>query len=105
MRFLALLSLVLAASADPPAAPDPPSPEEGQQARTDPHGDPLPDGAIARFGTLRLRHGERILALAFSPDGKALASGGVGATIRLWDAATGKELRRLHGHQGQVSAL
>jgi WD40 repeat protein len=59
-------------------------------------GDPLPPGAIARFGSVRLRHGQEPLGLGFSYDGKMLGS--IAATadaIRLWDVATGKELHRL----------
>lgn len=53
-----------------------------------------------------------VKALAFSPDGKIVASEtqeGISpfapGVIKLWDAATGKELRRLTGHQNRVSAL
>jgi WD40 repeat protein len=48
-----------------------------------------------------------VTALAFSPDGKLLASaGGFGESdIRLWDVATGKEIGRLEGHQSWVGAL
>jgi RNA polymerase sigma factor (sigma-70 family) len=72
----------------------------------DVHGDPLPPGARARAGTTRFRHGGPVLSLAYLARGKILASAGhVGwtradesahGTIRLWEAATGKELRRLH---------
>src|SRR5437899_1912584 len=44
------------------------------QARTDLHGDPLPDGALVRFGTLRWRHGGPVSFVAFTPDGKALVT-------------------------------
>ena len=39
-------------------------------------------------------HG-RCMSVAFSPDGKTLASGSVDRTIKLWDVATGKELATL----------
>src|SRR5438876_347089 len=66
--------------------------------RADRYGDPLPPGAIARLGTLRLRHQGRITHMAFSPDGKILASTGqFGTLVRLWDRGTGKEIRAISG--------
>ena len=38
-------------------------------------------------------HTEAVLAVAFSPDGKALASGSGDTTLRLWDLATQTPLR------------
>lgn len=46
-----------------------------------------------------------ILCLAFSPNGKVLASGEVDKKIRLWDTAAGKQLAVLEGHTKQVAAL
>jgi RNA polymerase sigma factor (sigma-70 family) len=74
-------------------------------ARTDRYGDPLPDGALVRMGTIRFRHAEGVTCFAFSPDGKTLVSGGHDYTLRLWDMATGKEVRRLLGHRGAVRNL
>jgi WD40 repeat protein len=67
------------------------------QARKDLFGDPLPLGALARFGTSRLCQGEAITALAFSPDGKLLASAGGRSGIRLWEVATGRSVAVLRG--------
>jgi WD40 repeat protein len=49
---------------------------------------------------LQIGHANEIYALAYSPDGQALAAGGSERTIRIWDASTG-ELRRLLA-QGQT---
>src|SRR5262249_38788910 len=43
---------------------------EPAKLKEDRFGDPLPDGAIARLGTLRFRHGDAIASIASSPDGK-----------------------------------
>jgi len=45
------------------------------------------------------------VALAFSPDGLALAVGGSDRVIRLWNVRTGKELGQLSGHQGAIASL
>ncbi|MBY0231097.1 MAG: hypothetical protein K2W96_17570 [Gemmataceae bacterium] len=41
-------------------------------------------------------HRHTVLHMAFSPDGKILASGGTVDCVRVWDAATGKPMYRLH---------
>ncbi len=56
-------------------------------------------------------HEEGSRGLAFSPDGRLLASGSGNnftsndATVRVWDIATGRELRRLEGHMSAVDAV
>src|SRR5437868_4043951 len=74
--------------------------EKGRSPRLDLYGDPLPPGALTRLSTVRLRHDHIVQALAFSPDGKTLASGGFDYTVRLWNLSSRQEIRRL----GQIHA-
>jgi RNA polymerase sigma factor (sigma-70 family) len=47
-----------------------------------------------------------VLALAFSPDGDLMATGGGGDhTIRIWDTQSGKELAHLLDHRGPICGL
>lgn len=76
--------LIHGAEADgPPADPQPP------------RAAPAEEVPIVRT----LEHGEQILGVAFSPDGKALASAGNGggALVKVWSTRTGKMLHKLGG--------
>ena len=63
--------------------------EPQPKAHTDTFGDPLPEHALARLGTGRLRHGDRIIAVGFLADGKRVLSADLHGA-RIWDVATGR---------------
>jgi RNA polymerase sigma factor (sigma-70 family) len=67
-------------------APEPPTPEAPEKR--------LPLGALARMGTTQLRHDDVVSVAIYTPDGKALLTAGRDKRVRMWDLATGKELRR-----------
>ncbi|MCZ7670264.1 MAG: hypothetical protein M5U34_25405 [Chloroflexi bacterium] len=55
----------------------------------------------------KLRHilkasNRAITRVAWSPDGRLLASASYDQTVRLWDAETGKEIREILGYSGSV---
>ena len=117
VRALAAASVVLLACAvgfgvtlteekkpsDPPPTKtaQPPAPEAKEA-----DGVPLPAGAVARLGSPHLRHGGWVYDIRFSADGKRIASVGSDNTVRVWDAATGKQqfvVRRMDGGFNRVA--
>jgi WD40 repeat protein len=50
-------------------------------------------------------HTAEVAAVAFSPDGKQLATASLDRTVRQWDAGTGKLVRSLTGHQDLVLSV
>jgi len=46
-----------------------------------------------------------VYSVAFSPDGKTLASGSGDNTIRLWDVGSGRLIRSMAGHAGPVHSV
>lgn len=66
----------------------------GAQPKQPPAADalPLPARALQRLGTAKLRHGSRILCLAYTSGVKTIVAGGGHDPVRVWDAETGKEI-------------
>jgi RNA polymerase sigma factor (sigma-70 family) len=69
-----------------------PSPAPAPMPKADRFGDPLPQNALARMGTLRGRH-TGIAYVACLPDGKSVVTASHNGTLRLWDTETAKEIR------------
>src|SRR5437868_14834005 len=68
---------------------------EQAQPGKDLYGDPLPNGAVLRLGTIHLRHAAEATCVSFAPDGKTIASASKDQTVAIWDAVTGEQLRSL----------
>src|SRR5437016_6431729 len=66
--------------------------------------DPLPPGAVARFGSSRLQDFTIDRSATFSPDGKLIATSGANSPICVWEVASGK-LVRTHPVRGSVFDL
>lgn len=50
-------------------------------------------------------HDGAVRAVAFSPDGSSVASGGKDKTVRIWDPRTGATVHVLRGHRERITSL
>ena len=50
-------------------------------------------------------HTSYVLSVAFSPDGKMLASGSQDKTVILWDVMTGSAIQTLAAHANSVTSV
>jgi WD40 repeat protein len=88
-RALVLAGLLLSAGVG--AAADE-GPKNEPAPRADLYGDALPDGAVARFGSIRLRHAG-LSDFVFLPGGKTILSSGSDRILRFWDMVDGRQVR------------
>jgi WD40 repeat protein len=51
------------------------------------------------------KHSEPVMAVAFSPDDKTIASGSEDKLIYIWNTETGEAISTLEGHTGKVQFL
>jgi len=65
----------------------------------------LPWPVIRERALLTAPHSRGARAVAFSPDGKRLATAGYEGTIKIWDLDSLSEQKTLRGHEGEVWAL
>ena len=74
--------------------------QPGKTQRSDVNGDPLPDGAMARLGTVRFQPPDYVRAVALAPDGTTVVAAShddkEGTRIDLLDTSTGKITRTIH---------
>ncbi|MDP6451027.1 MAG: hypothetical protein QF773_09430, partial [Lentisphaeria bacterium] len=50
-------------------------------------------------------HAGSVNSVAFSPDGRLIASGSWDETIKVWDSASGREVMTLTGHSHWVNSV
>jgi RNA polymerase sigma factor (sigma-70 family) len=95
----------------PRPQPQPPgearAPARPEEPPADAQGDPLPEGAVARLGTVRFRYWRSIGGIALSPDGKHLVvcPRHDHADLPLFDAATGRQVRLLRASRQMGGAV
>lgn len=59
-----------------------------------------------RDDSFRTIHGHaRLWTVAVSPNGQLIATAGTDHVVRIWDVDSGRELRALHGHTGNVYSV
>jgi RNA polymerase sigma factor (sigma-70 family) len=120
--LLALLALAAGAVAGQALLqPAPPTPQAGPVAKqedprpaTDAQGDPLPEGALFRLGTTRFRQEGSIQNMILGPGGKTVLTCSRNHTrlsfdpgdrsLLLWDAESGKPLRKFARNKKNTAA-
>jgi WD40 repeat protein/serine/threonine protein kinase len=65
----------------------------------------LYDARTGRVDHVLRGHTERIACVAFSPDGRRLATASADKTVRIWDTETGQELLALRKHSDLVGRV
>lgn len=67
-------------------------------------GQPTPDPFETRL-SIQLGHSGQVAAIAYSPDGRYLATGSQDQTASVWELRTGREVRRFEGHTMAITGI
>lgn len=100
---LAIVAVLPACGQNPsePAAGAPSTAGTATTAR--PASDAIPSQLRAKHPTVNT--GGDVNAIAFSPDGRQLVSGGQARNLILWDVSSGREIRRYSGHPAPIEGI
>ena len=65
----------------------------------------IPPGLEAQLLSMISGHDKTVTTVAYSPDGRWVASGSWDQSVRIWDAATFEPAAALAGHEGAITSI
>ncbi len=96
MRYATLASLLILLAFTPRAAAQFAVSPDGKRAAVGVGNAIKIDDIASMKELIRIQgHSQLVTALAYTPDGRLLVSGSLDKTVKLWDAATGRQIRAI----------
>jgi len=65
----------------------------------------MPKNVVRVFGNTRMRQGDAVSQVAFSPDGSKLASSSHDGTVKIWDLGNGREIRTYREQKDKIRCV